>query len=654
MDRIGDALKKDEKFRKLDDDGKEALLRSLREAGLRFNGDHSLGNRKMYRRKVAGFSTDLVRNTQDYLGQAAGHVARLEYSPQIDSAFKEMKEYMEAHRYEDDKSTIRRREQYEALRDRIYAPEDAQRNPIINFLTKVSMINKLAGISWHVVNAHEPWTVGLPYLRGRFRSWEAANALRKSYLLLGAGSAVKAGAVDTFRAIRQARGFTNFQEFFVQQMTDNGVDNARVSRISDMFDDLHKFGVFDRESGMEATRYIDPQTNALMKGIDKVDLVFRQMGQAMEAINRGVLGITAYELEYARTNNHEAAKQYAFETVHDTMGDYSNTNASPYFKGNIGALALQFKKYGQKQYWLLGRAFKNMLQGDVEARRQFIGYMFTHAVVAGALGIPGLELVKIALLAAGVLGAGFDYDDFEDLVRSAIAGVLGAKGGEIVSKGIYRAVNIEVSGRLGQDSLLSFGQPRSMKQQDLKTWLFDTAAGAPIGTVMSQIEAIQKLKGGDLLGAAEKSALPKFGVDIIKAYKGATDGKISESGRQTLTPYSPYETVIRSIGLTPARESEQGRFRARANETSKKVDDERRKFINDWVKASANDRARMWGKIERWNKTQPEAGRLTRKDLQSSLKRRESEKERTVNTVVTNRRNERIVEDYRKTYNLRD
>jgi hypothetical protein len=188
----------------------------------------------------------------------------------------------------------------------------------------------------------------------------------------------------------------------------------------------------------------------------------------------------------------------------------------------------------------------------------------------------------------------------------------------------------------------------------LKTWLFDTAAGAPIGTVMSQIEAIQKLKGGDLLGAAEKSALPKFGVDIIKAYKGATDGKISESGRQTLTPYSPYETVIRSIGLTPARESEQGRFRARANETSKKVDDERRKFINDWVKASANDRARMWGKIERWNKTQPEAGRLTRKDLQSSLKRRESEKERTVNTVGTNRRNERIVEDYRKTYNLRD
>lgn len=657
MDSINRSVNRDEGFRDLDQAGKSAIRQALREASVRFSGDNSLAHRKLYRRNVMGFSKDLPRNTQEYLGQASSYLARLEKQNQIDNAFNEMKAFLEANRYANPALTIRRREQYDTLMRRIYAPDEdspgGQRAPIVKRLLQISMINKLAGVSWHVVNAHEPWTIGASYLAGRHKVGDVLNALRRTYSLIGAGGSVVSGAKDTLRAFSQDSGFTNYQEFFVANMKKSGADAGRVDRVSDMLEYLHSVGLFDREAGMEATRTVDPSSNRFGRGLDRADLMVRQMGQAMEAINRAVVGISAYELEYGRTNNHEMAKAYAFEAIHDTMGDYSNTNAAPIFKNNIGALALQFKKYGQKQYWLLGRTVAAMARGDREAMRQFTGYMFSTAVVAGMLGLPGLEFVKLGLMGAGLLGAGLDYDDFEDLVRSATANVLGKGLGEAVTKGSYRLINVDMSGRLGQDSLLTFGQPRSEKQADLKAWLFDTLGGAPAGTVISQIESVQKLVGGDYLAALEKSMIPKFGVDIVKAYRGTTVGKETASGRQSLAPYSAPEAAMRAVGFTPAREAEQGRMRARVGAQSKELEDARRQWTTQWIKATPNERARLWAKVEQWNKGKPQEARLTRADLDRAAKRREADQKNVVDTVVTNKRNRYLAEEAGRIYNLR-
>jgi len=75
--------------------------------------------------------------------------------------------------------------------------------------------------------------------------------------------------------------------------------------------------------------------------------------------------VPAYKLEYKKNGgNHEAAMQYAYTKAHDTMGDYSSWNAAPVFNTTIGRPLLQFKKFPQKTYALLGNIMGGVIKGD--------------------------------------------------------------------------------------------------------------------------------------------------------------------------------------------------------------------------------------------------------------------------------------------------
>lgn len=660
--RIESSLKKSENFKNLSDGEKESALQALRELALRLDGDGRLGHRRMYRRNVAGFSKDLLANTQVYLDQASGYLARLEYQPQIDAAVDEMDKFIQSRSDMSAQNVAKMREQYNTLVDRLYRnelPQTGATSNIVRRLLQISMLNKLAGISYNVVNAHEPWLIGAPYLSGRFNPIEVVRAMGRAYNQLGVGGAAGKGIVDMARALRQDRGFTNFQDYFVERYGATKAKPEDVANFKDMLAYLHSTGLFDREAGMEVTRVNDPTSNILGRGLDRAELMFRQVAATIEAINRVVVAKAAYDLEFARTEgNHEAAKNYAYDAVHDTMGDYSATNASPLFNSQIGRLALQFKKFAQKTYWLLGRTIAHMFRGDREAMRQFAGLMFTTGLVTGVLGLP-LEPIKIALLASGaLLGTGFSYDDFEDLIRRTVAGIFGVKGGEVLTRGIYRLIDIEVANRMGLDSLLTFGQPRSQSQQDLKAWLFDTAGGAPVGTVMSQIASLNTLigakSGDDYLKALEQSMAPKAITDITKAYRGYTIGKESASGRQTLEPYTLTEAAAKAVGFTPAREYEQQRLRASVTDKDKQQQSERTKFNQQWYKAGPAERAKLWGQIEKWNQDRPKEARITRTSLDAYVKRRNTEEESgsVVNGIRVNKNTRSFFEEGQRTYNV--
>lgn len=665
MDRLRTSMEKDEKFRNLDDEGKAAILQSLREAGLRMSGDNSLAHRQIFRRNVEGYSKDLVTNTKEYMAQAARYAARLENQPKIDAAFKEMAQFMEANRYESDANAQTRREQYDLLKQRIYAPEETYSGGAWDTFSRralqASSINKLASPGFHVVNLHEVITTALPYLFGRHKG-EAFGAVRRAYSMLGAGDALGRGFVDTVRSFTTDKGFTDYQAFFLDTMARRGVSNERLVRIKDMFDDLHRYGMFDREAGFEVTRVDDPTATKLGRFADRMDLTARQLGTAVEAVNRAVTGLAAYELEFKRTGNHEAAKRYAYEAVHDTMGDYSNANAAPIFRGPIGKLALQFKKFAQKQYWLLGRSLAGTLKGDPEKARQFAGMMVTHAVIAGALGLP-LEPIKLALLGANALGiTGHSYEDFENAVRQKAVEWLGKEGGEIATKGIYRGINIDMASRLGLDSMLTFGAPRSNKPQDWKSWLFDTMAGAPGGLILQQLEAARALADTNKsytergIGFAEKFAYtPKIGVDLVRAARG-WEGKENARGQQVLTPYSGYEATVRALGFTPAREAEQGAMRGRVGSVSRELQEERSRFTQAWIKATPSERGKLWGRVEEFNKSLPQEARMTRAELDRAVKRRDNDLKNgaLVNGMRINKNNQAVYDEAAKVYNTRN
>jgi hypothetical protein len=245
--------------------------------------------------------------------------------------------------------------------------------------------------------------------------------------------------------------------------------------------------------------------------------------------------------------------------------------------------------------------------------------------VAGALGLP-TEPFKYLLMGAKAAGlSSVGWDDVEEVVRKHAADILGKKGGEIFAKGLPRALGVDVSSRMGLDSLIAFGEPKSDKQTDVKSWLFDTLAGAPAALVGDYVKGANQLAVGNFTKAAELMVPMKFAADSIRAYRTATEGKKSDNGRQVMEPYSWPEAGARALGFTPAREAESGaQYAAFKNQTTK-AQQARTSLINGWVNAKGADKVQAQRAVQAFNRTAPKDQQISAKDLSTAAKRRENE-----------------------------
>jgi hypothetical protein len=622
------SLKGDSRFSKLGAAQQNLLTQTLHEVGARFLPGPRIQKHALERQNVAGYSRDLTRAVAEYGTMSAAYRAKLQFAPKIQEALTEGERLISA-RSDKDATKVRMREILQEMETRVLKGAGVERptrvGRAVSRLVQLSMLDKLAGVSYHVINAQEPWTTSLPVLGGRHGFGRTAMALKNAYSLIGAGSALRSGLSDTAVAFRQDTGFTDYHKTFKEVIAQSS-KGERAIRLGQLLDHLYDTNLMGHEAGMEVQRLGVPSTNAAGRVLDRADLMARQVGSAIEAINRAVTGIAAYEMEFKRNGgNHEGALQYAHDAVHDTMGNYAASNASPMFNSPVGKVALQFKKFAQKTYYLLGKTVGAAIRGDREAQRQFIGLMFTHAVVAGVLGLP-LEPIKIALIAANVLGATtFTYDDFEQLVRAATAGALGKTGGEIVSRGWTRAIGIDTSSRQGINSLLTMGAPRSDKANDLKSFLFDTMAGAPAGLVLQEAAGIKALLAGDLGTAADKLIPLKAARDINRAVTGAMGPKLDKNGRPVMDTLNPAEALAQGIGFTPAKKAEGFEMQEAYRGDQAKLNGDRRALTNKWVTADPTKKKAIWLEIEAWNRRQPKDARITMKDLTSAKGRRDTE-----------------------------
>ncbi|MGZ3640511.1 MAG: PLxRFG domain-containing protein, partial [Ktedonobacterales bacterium] len=519
MRSLVSSLEQQDRFKKMDKVKQDALRQALTEASVRLMGSTRLASTFIQRRNVAGYSTDLTRATADYTRDQARYLARLRYQPRIDAAVDAMDEYIAGHRY--DKQNTRRSELRNALVGFLHEPVPERPGAFgtaSRKLLQLSRLDKLGGVSFHVINSQEPWTTAMPVIAGRHSYGRTIRTLGEMYNVIGARSGLVAGLKDTVKAFHNDSGFADYLGMFKNEIANSKVvGGEKAKRLSAIIDYLDRRGLYNQEAIFEMARQANPQGNVISRAIDRADLMANQVGDAIEKINRTVTALTAGELEFQRTGNMERALEYAYETTHDTMGDYSSWNAPQVFNHPLGRLALQFKKYAHKTYYLLGKTVGGALRGDVEAARQFAGLMATHAVVAGALGLP-LEPFKVALMAANLAGlTGYNYQDFEKMVRLTAGRMLGSKGGEVFAHGLTRLANIDTSSRQGLDTLLTFGQPRSEKTDDVKAWLFTTIAGAPAAWLLDQYNALQAVKKGQYAKALELGVPLKAASDITKA-----------------------------------------------------------------------------------------------------------------------------------------
>jgi len=658
MRRMNTVLERRADERQFTPTQKQELLDTLNEMSINMLGSTRIQSRHLPRQYVAGASKDLVRNTTDYAHSMGNYVAKLDYRPQLDTALVELDDAVKANAA-DGLSAGRTAIQNEIVR-RVTTANPIAENQFGNAVTKrilaVSFIDKLMSPSYSVINALQPMMTTAPYLAGHYGAGRAYAAMSKAYSDVGSLKVLKEGFIATADKVRAGR--ENVPTDPVNLIKSRLKNKQEIA----MLDILIERGSLDVESGLEVSEMVRDKAGIIGKldtGIGYLEGIGRQMPKAVESINRSVSALAAYRLEMQRSGNHERAVQFAQDTVNLTQFNYSATNSAPYMNHPALRLMLQFKKYGAGMYQMLGEqvaiAIRNENPGD--RARAIKSLSFTigmHVLVAGAMGLP-TEPIKLLVTAANGLGiTDWSWGDVEDAQREAAADLFGAKFGEIVSRGLPRAVGIDLSSRMGIDTLMGpFGQPRSNEAQDWKAYAWDAVAGAPAGLVVDWAKGINDLAEGDFQRAAERLVPVKVFADSLKAYRVATEGTVSEtSGKQVMSPYSGLEAFGRAMGMAPAREAEaferSGAFyRAKENQ-----DAARTEFQREWVDASGAARGRLWREIRKWNKDQPAEARLTISELRGYQKRMKADMKETKEGIRARRREEHILNRADATYNF--
>lgn len=622
---------------------KYELEQALNEASIRFMGSTRIQSRRLPRTYVAGASKDLTRVMWEYANSVSGYIAKLEYAPRIERARKAIRDQVSNDASKDTslgRSAIANEIERRELKDDVH--HVGAMHTAAQRLMTVSFIDKLASPAYSVVGAMQAAVVGMPVLAGRHGVGASVSEMTKAYNDVAGFSIIKHALGEVGRAFKGDHHKATYLEDIKSRIRDEGERK--------MLEMLEQLGTIDADAGLELSELSRAQpgntrTSQVLAWADKalgyVENIARQMPKAVEVINRSVMALSAYRLEMRKTGNHDRAVAYAQKVVDETQFNYSTTNAAPVFNHPLAKLALQFRKYGQALYYLLGsqvgKAYRGGSHGERAEALKTLGLIATtHMAVAGALGLP-TEPIKYLLMGAKAFGlTATGWDDVEEIVRQYAAQTFGKAGGEIFSKGLPRALGLDVSSRMGLDSLVAFGEPKSDKENDVKKWLFDTLAGAPAALVTDYIKGTNHLWSGEFVKAAELMVPLKVAADSIRAYRQSTEGKKASTGRQLSEPYSLYEAGLRVVGFTPAREAEEGAKAAAFRNQTVKAGSERSRLVNAWINAKGADKVKAQRAVQQYNSGVKSEYRITQKDLTNAMKRREREG----TGIITNRRTE--------------
>lgn len=648
LDNVKNSLEKTGSFKAMDGGARRLLLEQLHQSSLQALGSTRAQSRRLPRTNVAGASMEVTHNAATYAGSTAGYLAKLKFQPDVDKLMKDMRAKAEE-RSSKDEVTIPRRALLNEIEKRAYSDGDPHTNGVfdnvINRLLQMSFLDKLASPAFHMINATEPWIVGMPYLAGRHNPFRVVREMNRAYNDIGAISAVGRGFVETGTAIKKNTGLTNYVSRFADRLKDPGEKK--------MLEYMYDTGLMSRDAGMELSRLTHPDSNMLGRALDRADLMARQMGVAIESINRAVLGVTSYRLEKAKGATHEQAVQRAHTTIHDTMGDYSGWNAPPMFKSRLGRLALQFKKYAQKTYYLLGKQIAGSLKGDPEAIRAFTGLMITYGAMAGVLGLP-TEGVQVLMLAANLAGVtDTKYSDLERKVRQGMAGLFGNAGGEVVSRGLPHLIGIDVSSRIGLNNiLLGMGDLKSTKPDDIYAYFAKMFSGAPASLLVDAVQGVHAIAKGDYVQGARLLMPIKVWDDAINGYQLATQGKKTGSGREAMAPTGVGAGITRAIGFSPASVSEYQEKRYSIMAQQERLKSERGTLVSGWLSAAPAKRQDTKAQIDKWNAGQPQSAKITTGELlrQKAARDRESTKKDYEDGLRTTGR-DRFLRDENRFYN---
>lgn len=650
LGNLAKQIERTAEYRQADPTQKAVMMGVLRESAAIASANKVI-NRTVQRRGVKGYSENLIENMYDYATSSAQYRARMEYAPAIADARKQMMDAI------DDDSSKQNTWARQAIANDVEKrlthvgqfEQEGTFSRLANRALTISFIDKLASPAYSIINGTQPIMITAPVLASKHGVSRTFVEMGRTYRDISSATILKEGAKGT---ARRFKGDADAVDLISMAKRNLSADEIRA------IDAGIAEGVIDANAGMEMGSLARDRTGVGGKidtGIGYLEGIAREMPRAVETVNRVATMVAAYRLEKGRNATHEAAVQYALDTVNNTQFNYAPTNSPKIFSHPLAKLALQFKKYGQGMYQLIGmqigKAMRNANPGDrAEALRALGGIALTHAAMAGALGLPTEPFKYLVMGAHGVGLTGTSWGDIETSAQGAVAAVTGKTTADAIMNGLPRLAGIDLSSRMGLSSLMTFGEPRSNKEADVKSFILDSVAGPVAGLGVDWFKGVSNLVKGDVTKAAEQLVPVKALSDSIRAYRQFTEGKKTPAGRQTSAPYSVGEAGARALGFGTAREAQENASRSAYYSLSRRQSEERTELVNAWVLAQPGDKAKAFAAITRWNAKRPKEAQIKMADLTRKQKTESSLKPKLQNGIATTKRDQYIQDRLKEIY----
>lgn len=468
-----------------------------------------------------------------------------------------------------------------------------------------------AGYTWFLGFSPAFWAmntlqnpmVGIPHLGAKYG--------------VGKASAEWLGAMKWFGGVRLGKVFADRATPFSVEWLKEAVKSGQLKGVTkqelDMLQTLEDRQVLDFTQAMDLSRIGQASSDKRYK--------FMRLAAAgahhTEVFNRVTFALAAYRLALKSNGDvsHAEAVRRAENDLVAVHFDYSFANKPEMMRGKA-RLVFMFQQYRQHMLYWWGRNIKDIVKNEApgdrtRALKAALLMGTTQGIFAGALGMPFVG--SIAFL-ANLLGGG-DEDgvpfDFNRWITDAAVEATGSQeAGEVMAKGIFAALGMNIGQRIGQADLFPFLNEGSAKYErnaddKMRAYLFDLAG--PLGSIaLGMARSSEAFARGDT-AAGIAAATPKAVSDIVKAYQLETEGMKDKRGQflAAAEAFDGADVFMQAAGVAPTRVAAIRDARGKIMDVDNGMRDRSRlitgQFVEAWSRGDRDGVAEALADIQAFN-----------------------------------------------------
>ncbi|MCC6199615.1 MAG: PLxRFG domain-containing protein [Moraxellaceae bacterium] len=494
--------------------------------------DLSWAKHGIHRKGTPGFSQDARRAFAQNMFHGARYLAKLRYADRLQTNLDDMQEHIASKADDDGFDSVKAQQVVDEMVKRHDTMMNPQTNPISTALTSFGFVFHL-GLSpaSALVNLSQTALVAYPVMGAKWGFGKASAALMS--------------------ASQQAAS------------NKNDISKALNGDELEAYNEAVRAGVIDVTMAHDLAGIAQGEDSKVSAKIRPVMKAASFLFHHAEKFNRQVTFVASYRLARETGAGFQAAYDQAVKATYDGHFDYSASNRPRVMQGNVAKVVLLFKQYAQNMIYTLTRQAQLSLNAATpaeraEARKALGGLLVSHALAAGALGLP---MVGMLLSAASAIGGDDDEPwDAKVALQNMLADTLGKKPAEVFAHGLSRLTPWDISGRVGLDKLLLPDVQEGLEGADaVKNWMA-AALGPVAGIAVNAGKGMQDMANGQYARGLE-SMLPSALRSPLKAYRYGTEGNIDKSGVAINDEIGAAGVAGQALGFSPseARLAQEGK-----------------------------------------------------------------------------------------------